>query len=511
VHALTKAITNGQDHNKFLKKFEASVQANLPPGEKISLDSIQYSRSGDSCMTVTFASWLDNLNLPNHYIDTTHVKIGNQRIKLCVYCASEADNSVVRPIAIGTMPEESIDTLRTFLDHVIGKVALSLGRDFAAPAPTGEAGERRGRFFLPNLKCFVADGIVGMNALVLELFGHGVVRVSCYFHVFKSTRRWLKSQCFDQKVIAFIETVIHQLASQTNVAEFFTVWDFQCDEMEKMAKGTGLDRSDISLWTNISRFITYFQKTHIQDMDGNRWCRAMIDPNSDAAKISRSTVCESFIRAIKADIREAGALRDIMALESVLAKTVAFATWDKARRREPPVVLEEHVNQGHVLLELVACRVVKATGKPLCLHPRRRYAYRLCAGHFYEIPDEPSVCKAGWKETRNVRGGPVVPVVFMTDYEDLSLKLNGFVIISGEVDSTGQIGRFWYRTARCTCREMIGRCGLPCCHIWALYLGLCKDIDPAIKLLIKREESFKALVSKQMILEVKPKDKNSYY
>lgn len=174
------------------------------------------------------------------------------------------------------------------------EIAPVFGMNFEAPAGF------RYCFSLPNLKYFVADGIKGLDELIKELFGPGVIRIACYFHVHQGLTRWMKAPGlgpnfkFSETARTTMTIVMVDLSLAENLPEFFLKWRHWIVHILQLTDSRDAD------WIKGDELVKHFKKRLIQDDDSNRWCRALIgDHYDDLCRAVRSTRSESFFSSLK--------------------------------------------------------------------------------------------------------------------------------------------------------------------------------------------------------------------
>ena len=517
---------SGDDLNKRLKDFAQKLLGEVP--DDIYFRAIKYRDATEVPHSVmTCKSWLKNAQLDTHCEDLTWIDLTGpgSSVKVIVYCARQAygpfKSKRIKPIGIGTIDSDRLISIETFIRFLLGELATEAGFDYIKVRENGEI-----YFNFPNLRNFIADGQPGIDSMVLRLFGELVVRVSCYFHIFQDLERHLKGLHVDYEVTSFMEGCIRHLSIMQNVAEFMYCWEvIQC-QIDKFSEdktghwGRLVKVSDKPL-THKSvgdLVIEYFSKNFILCPDRNRWSRALIDENNTSGRIDRSTVCEAMISKIKRMLKLLEKPSSQAHLEKLLAEKVFPKMFHDMKDIEDENIFEippKWWDRGNLLAEQISQFHVQILGKPLQLHHSRRYAYCYSSGLLCNLPDEDCTMKMYWEPYPTHHNQQYAQstnhcMVFFDRTSEFHLKINSFCIITGELTPTGKIGKDWFKTAHCTCRERIDRQSEPCSHILAVYLKMCDF--PEMKEMYKvtsGDDNYFKMVQQQTAVEL-GRDRDGY-
>jgi len=482
------------------KKMEEKI------GEKVVFKAVNYFNDPTQAgLIITSKSWLQNgKDSKVLFEDATFIKHskhsndGKESSSHLIALTTIAKNGQIRPVAFCTAPEENLTNIETFLRTLLTQMAAELEIEFPQNAD--------GTFCFPNLKYFVADGILGMNNLVADLFGPHVIRIACYFHVLQGLVRWLKAPGlkeepgfkFCAQVESYMIDVMRQLSLCENVPEFMLEWAFWRKAMlEKQAGGS-------AVWAHADKLVTHFEKKLIFDDDSNCWCKALIGPQQKyLGRVIRSTRSESFFSSLKRiiNLRNSGTY-NLDELQTVLMDFVAYDVYENYKVIKDKVIPAKDWDAAWLLLELYKSRY---DGERV---PKvdENFAYHYESGMFFSFPGNRNLVKATW-----VHKGDRGVLVTFSDMEEFVLKKKGFCIVSGPLTAKGRMAPDWHQHAVCSCQEFLSSSGTPCVIILALSLMLNKQLDQdEFKKVQLGNAAFEALLKNQIAVQLSGADGYRY-
>ena len=483
---------SGQSLNILLEKVAIEVQS-IAPDDQLFFRSIKYEDATlEPCVVMTCKSWLENSRLPIHYQDITWIATAKGNICLIVYVSRFEKSRSIRPIAIGTIHKETCESIETFLTFIYGVLGPEAGIDWRRNDTSAD----KSKFNIPTMDFFVADGLSGIDSIVHRVFGDRVIRVSCYFHIFQALRRWIKACGYSEKVLGYMEATLKLLSQTQNIAQFFYLWRVCREHILKLARSNDGSAPE---WKDGEAIVKYFEDRFIKSVDSNRWCRALLDENCSSRRVDRSTVCESFIRAIKRILEQSGTFQSQFHVEKILTEKVFAQLWRNFRLPVmAPSISADQWNRANLLINLCADYHSNESDETMALRPAERFAYALLAGFYYAMPADKVPMKIDWDY-----GAGSNLIVNFRETNEFHLQTQGFVIISGPPMVLGVMPQDWYNCAHCTCQEFIDNCDKPCVHILALYLKLCRCKDQSeMAKITSGAANFQALIEKQTNIEL---------
>jgi len=482
---------SGVKLDKLLCDLRVGVQAKIK--ERVFMESIKYP-GGAEVPGILYScdSWIEHLNNKIWFLDATWVKHSNHKnTKIIALKSIDADGRI-KPIAFCTAHEECILTIQTFLDYLLTEIAPKAGIE----VPTGVDGKCQ--FNLPDLMYFLADGIAGMDSLVQRLFGSAVVRISCYFHVVKALKKWLKKLGFSVEVQGYMLTVMRELSVCENVPSFFAKWSLYRGTIEAKVK------DEAATWAKAKEIITHVEKQLIHDEDNNRWARALIgDQYAELHKLVRTTVSESFMSSLKRELKKYGDTISRSHLELRLTEVVfpvihANYSVEKTRSISP-----SKWNYAQLLVELIKKRY-EGQAFPT---PSEKYTFHYNSGKIYACISKSDPPTIQWTYVGvSEDSSNITPRVVFGNMTDFVLQSLGFCIITGSMKN-GVMPRDWYKKAKCTCLEFLESGYMPCVHILVIYLLVCTQQEFAeVKKLICEGRNIQKFFNDHIRAELKKSD-----
>jgi len=365
---VTVPVATGEDLETVVLKRAAKVQ--LFEDELI-LKSIYLSMGDDGHhMIFSTKKWIRNYVVAQClYIDGTHFDLGTGGKAVLLGLVTRTENGQLAPIALATAPSESVSAIRAFLESTIKVLAPQAGVEIP----------KQGHFYvLPRLKFFMADGIVGIESMIDDLFGPSVMRIMCLFHVFRSIDRFSTANGTPE-TRGYAHRLLKTLVRTQTPDEFCFEWNMHVEVLRSQFEDMVPE-----LAAAYRKLIGYIESNLIKPAETQSWCRAFSETLGIPLRAIRGTLSEAFNHQVKSFLPE---VESMLHLQFAIVERVMPQVHASCRRLESKdcEIPKEHLHQAQLLSSLIKK-----------IHPdvklRRdsfRFAYHEESGLWWDLPKNP--------------------------------------------------------------------------------------------------------------------------